>query len=198
MLLQTSVPFDTYSYVYLPLLIFGSRICDVTLGTLRHVFVARGIINRAPILGFFEVLIWIVVVKQVMNGANNWACYFAWAGGFAAGNFIGLKIEEKMALGLQVIRIITNQGCDELLAALSGANHGYTLVDAKGAKGPVKMIFTVVKRKNVEDVEAMIHNCNPKAFYSVEDVKDSSEGVFTKRDKRINYFSLIIPLKKGK
>ena len=100
-----ATPFDYYSWIFLPLLIFASRICDVTLGTIRHVFVARGIKNIAPVLGFFEVLIWIVVVKQVMSGANNWACYIAWAGGFAAGNFIGLFIEEKLLFFFQVFYI---------------------------------------------------------------------------------------------
>jgi uncharacterized protein YebE (UPF0316 family) len=196
MLLQTSpADFDYYSWILLPLIIFGSRICDVSFGTLRSVFVARGFRNLAPILGFFEVLIWIIVVKQVMNGVSNWACYLAWASGYATGSYVGLGIEERLALGLQVVRIITNQDCAELQSALAEGGHGITVVDAQGAKGPVKMIFTIVKRKNVEDVEVLIHKYNPSAFYSVEDVKDSSRGVFRSR-RKVNYARVLFPVRK--
>jgi uncharacterized protein YebE (UPF0316 family) len=196
MLLQAQPGFDYYSWIILPLLIFASRICDVSFGTLRHVFVARGIRNLAPIVGFFEVLIWIIVVKQVMTGANNWACYIAWAGGFAAGSYIGLGIEERLAIGLQVVRIITNQDCTELQKALSQADHGITVVDAQGSKGPVKMIFSVVKRKNVPDVELLILKHNPTAFYSVEDIKDINHGIFSARKKKVNYARLLFPIRK--
>ena len=188
--------FDYYSWLILPIIIFCSRICDVSFGTLRHVFVARGIRNLAPIVGFFEVLIWIVVVKQVMSGANNWACYIAWAGGFAAGSYIGLGIEERLAIGLQVIRVITNQDCTELQAALREAGHGVTVVDANGKEGPVKILFMVIKRKNLDEVEVLIHLHHPNAFYSIEDVKDSSHGVFSKRRRKMNYARLIFPLRK--
>jgi uncharacterized protein YebE (UPF0316 family) len=171
--------FDFYSWVVLPLIIFFSRVCDVSLGTIRHVFISKGYKSIVPFLGFFEVLIWIVVVAQVMQNLNNVACYLAWAGGFATGTYVGLRIEENLALGLQVIRIITNQSCEELLEALKRGNHGITVVDAQGAVGPVKMIFTIIKRKNVPQVVMLIHKFNPAAFYSIEDIKNTSQGVFT-------------------
>ena len=171
--------FDYYAWIGLPIIIFFSRMCDVTLGTLRHVFISKGFRKIVPILGFFEVLIWIVVVAQVMKNLNNWACYIGWASGFAMGTYLGLKIEEKLALGLQVIRIITNQNCDELLAAFKNENHGVTIVDAQGSVGPVKMIFTIIHRKNVQSIVKLIHQYNPTAFYSVEEIKDTSAGVFS-------------------
>lgn len=171
--------FDYYSWVVLPCIIFFSRVCDVSLGTLRHVFISKGFRKIVPLLGFFEVLIWIVVVAQVMKNLNNIACYLAWAGGFATGTYVGLRIEERLALGLQVIRIISNQNFDLLIKALKADNHGVTIVDAQGAVGPVKMIFTIIKRKNVRAVEKMIMQCNPTAFYSIEDIKNANQGVFT-------------------
>lgn len=172
--------FDYFSWIVLPVIIFFSRVCDVSLGTLRHVFISKGFRKIVPVLGFFEVLIWIIVVAQVMKNLNNVACYLAYAAGFATGTYVGLFIEERLALGLQVIRIITNQNCEELTTALRQENHGMTLVDAQGSMGPVKMIFTVIKRKNVQSVVTLIGKHNPSAFYSVEDVKKSSQGVFTK------------------
>ena len=171
--------FDYYSWITLPIIIFFSRVCDVSLGTIRHVFISKGFRTIVPLLGFFEVLIWIIVVAQVMKNLNNIACYLAWAGGFATGTYVGLYIEERLALGLQVIRIITNQNCDELIEALKHDNHGVTIVDAQGAVGPVKMIFTIIKRTNVRAVSKLITKYNPTAFYSIEDIKNANMGVFT-------------------
>ncbi len=191
--------FDFYSWVTLPIIIFCSRIGDVSLGTLRHVFMSKGFKKIVPILGFFEVLIWIVVVAQVMKNLNNVACYFAWAGGFATGTFVGLQIEERLALGLQVIRIITNQNCDELLLALKRENHGVTLVDAKGSVGPVLMVFTIIKRKNVQSVVKLIQQYNPSAFYSIEDIKNTNQGVFTESNAgSMASIRKLFPLRKGK
>jgi len=181
--------FDYFNWILLPLIIFFSRVCDVSLGTLRHVFVSKGYKNIVPVLGFFEVLIWIIVVAQVMKNLNNVVCYFAYAGGFATGTYVGLLIEGRLALGLQVIRIITNQNCDNLLAELRENNHGVTVVDAQGAVGPVKMIFTIMKRKNVQQVVQLIHQHNPTAFYSIEEIKDTNQGVFTSKSSR-NFASI--------
>lgn len=189
--------FDYYNWILLPLIIFFSRLGDVSLGTLRHVFISKGYRKIVPVLGFFEVLIWIIVVAQVMKNLNNFACYLAWAGGFAMGTYVGLLIEERLALGLQVIRIITNQNCDNLIESLKHDNHGVTLVDAQGAFGPVKMIFTIIKRKNVRQVVNLIRQHNPTAFYSIEDIKDTSQGVFTaKPSGRFASVSRMFPLRK--
>ncbi|MCB0410611.1 MAG: DUF2179 domain-containing protein [Flavobacteriales bacterium] len=180
MLQELFAGFDYYSWIVLPIIIFFSRLTDVSLGTLRHVFISKGYRKIVPVLGFFEVLIWIIVVAQVMQNLSNWVCYIAYAGGFATGTYVGLRIEEKLALGLQVVRIITKQNCDILIRELREENYGVTVVDAEGSSGSVKMIFTIVKRKNVKIVIEKIKINNPNAFYSVEDIKDTSQGIFTK------------------
>ncbi len=189
---------DLYNYLWLPILIFFSRLFDVTLGTIRHIFIAKGYKRIVPMLGFVEVLIWIIVVKQILNGINTWPCYIAWAGGFAAGNYVGLIIEERIALGMQIIRIITNLDHAPLVEALSKSNHGVTILDAAGSKGPVKLIFTIVKRENVQDIEDIIHEHNPSAFYSVEDVKDTSMGVFRSRGERNKFARWLFSIRKAK
>jgi uncharacterized protein YebE (UPF0316 family) len=197
MLLSTFDHSDYYNWIVLPLIIFFSRLGDVSLGTLRHVFISKGYRRIVPVLGFFEVLIWIIVVAQIMKNLNNIACYLAWAGGFATGTYVGLLIEERLALGLQVIRIITNQNCDMLLESLKHENHGVTVVDAQGAVGPVKMIFTIIKRKNVRQVIELIRKNNPTAFYSIEDIKDINQGVFsTKSSGGLASIRKMFPLRK--
>ena len=184
---------DLFNWVILPLLIFLSRMTDVTLGTLRHIFLAKGIKKLVPILGFFEVLIWLIVIGQIMKNLNNFMCYIAWASGFAMGTFVGMLIEEKLALGMQVIRIITNQECEQLIAALKTANVGITVIDGQGAKGPVKIIFTVIKRKDLDHVAGLIKGHNPNAFYSVEDIREASQGVFP---GGVSYFSRLFSVRK--
>lgn len=169
---------DLYNWVALPLLIFFARMCDVALGTLRGIFLHKGFKKLVPVLGFFEVLIWIVVISQVMKNLNNWLCYVGWAGGYAMGTIVGMKIEEQLALGLRVIRIITHQHNDELIDKLKEKRRGVTIIDGQGAMGPVKMIFTVVKRKEVKEVESLIAEYHPRAFYSVEEITTVRHGTF--------------------
>ena len=170
--------FDYFNWIILPLLIFISRLADVSLATLRHIFVSKGYKKIVPILGFFEVLIWLIAIRQVFNNVNNLACYIAWAGGFSAGTYLGMYIEEKLALGMQIIRIITHENTVELIEAFKKCQQGVTIVDGQGAIGPVKVIFTVVRRTTKTEIIKLIHEHSPDAFYSIEDVKSSSHGFF--------------------
>jgi uncharacterized protein YebE (UPF0316 family) len=190
--------FDFYSWVILPLLICLSRMCDVTLGTLRHIFMHKGMKRLVPLLGFFEVLIWLVVIRSVMKNLDNWMCYIGWAGGFSCGTMLGMYLEEKMALGLQVVRIITNQDCTGLLLAMKDAHHGITMVDGQGAMGPVKLIYTVVQRKQLKEIENLVALHTPTAFYSIEEVKNVNQGVFSSSGSRYSSIRELFPVRKGK
>ncbi|HEV57052.1 MAG TPA: hypothetical protein ENN87_06090, partial [Phycisphaerales bacterium] len=97
----------TIAQVLLPVAIFVARICDVSVGTLRIIAVARGRRVAAAILGFFEVLIWITVISHVMQNLTNPWCYVAYAAGFATGNYVGIRIEQMLAMGQLVVRVIT-------------------------------------------------------------------------------------------
>ncbi len=169
---------DTFTFILLPILIFIARICDVTIGTMRIISVSRGHKFLAPLLGFFEVLIWIIVIGKIMQNLNNIACYIAYAGGFAAGNFVGILIEEKLAIGMQVVRIITQKDASELIIALGTSGYGATSIAAQGSTGRVDVVYTIINRSNLKDVVEIIKKFNPKAFYSVEDTRFVSEGVF--------------------
>jgi uncharacterized protein YebE (UPF0316 family) len=176
------------SWVLIPLLIFISRVADVTIGTIRIVFVARGKKAIAPVLGFVEVLIWIIAMSQILKYANNWPSYLAWAGGFAVGNYIGLYIEEKLAIGNLVIRAITVRPANQLVEHLRAAGYGVTAVDAQGPAGDVSIIFTLVRWKDVKAVVAIIKTYNPKAFYTVEDVRFTSDVVFSPGSQKRSLF----------
>lgn len=189
-----------FSWVVLPVLIFLARICDVTLGTVRLIFVSRGFKYLAPMVGFFEVLIWILVIGQIMQNLSNWLCYVAYAGGFATGNYVGMRVAEKLSLGIVLIRIITQRGAHALLDRLRKSDYGVTSVDGEGAVGPVQVIFTIVPRREVGAVVELVKAYNPKAFYSIEEVGFVEKGVFPAR-KDFRYIGLerfLRPLRKRK
>ena len=170
--------FDWYGWVILPIIVFFARLTDVSLGTLRIIYTSRGKRNVAPFLGFVEVFIWIVVVAQIVKNAHSFTAYLGYAAGFAAGTFVGMKIEERLAIGTLVLRIILQQGSEELAARLRADDFGVTTVSGEGISGPVKLLYTVIKRKDLPKVSAIIHSINPKAFYSVEEVRLSESGIF--------------------
>ncbi len=151
--------------------IFFARIIDVSIGTLRIIFLTRGMKYLAALLGFFESLIWILAISQIMTNVNNWMAYIAFASGFASGNVVGIWLEEKIALGTLIVRIITRREADDLVKALRAADFGVTNIDAVGEHGPVMAIFTIVRRKALPEVIDLIRQYNPNAFYTIEDVR---------------------------
>lgn len=191
---------DIYALIGLPLLIFFARVCDVSLGTIRIIFISKGIKYLAPLVGFFEILIWILAISQIMQNLNNPFYYLFYAGGFATGNFVGIIIDEKLSIGTVGIRIITRQDAKDLVIALKKTNFGITVVDAEGSKGPVKIIFSVVKRQDMPEVINLVKKYNSKAFYSIEDIRYVSEVLpsYIKPWYKKNHFKLMSGLRKGK
>jgi uncharacterized protein YebE (UPF0316 family) len=180
MMLELAYLFDnwTFSWIVIPLLIFCARICDVSIGTIRIVFVSRGQKLFAPLLGFFEVLIWLLAIGKIMQNLDNVAAYLSYAGGFATGNFIGLWIEQKLAVGMVILRVITRKDASVLVSELENRGFGVTSIDARGNEGPVNIVYSVLKRNALETAIGLVKKMNPKAFYSVEDVRAVSEGIF--------------------
>lgn len=170
--------FDWYTWVVLPFIVFATRVLDVTLGTMRIIFLSRGRKLLAPLLGFVEVLIWITVVSQIVGGAHNMVAYVAYALGFAVGNYIGMVIENKLAIGTLVVRIILSGDGRKLVDNLREAGFGVTYVDGHGATGPVLLVFTVVMRKELDRVVDIIHTTSPKTFFTVEELRTVQQGIF--------------------
>lgn len=182
--MTTAIDPEVYTWVVLPILIFCARVTDVTLGTLRIIFISRGRRYVVPILGFFEVLIWIVAIGQIVQNLHSITSYLAYAAGFATGNYVGMVIENKLAIGTLIVRVILPTDAEQLCAQLSAAGFGVTRVDAEGATGQVALLYTVVKRKDYRDVLDIIKRIHPKAFVTVEEVRSSQEGIFPAHTSR--------------
>ncbi len=153
--------------------IFFARIVDVSIGTLRIIFLSRGMKYVPPILGFFEVLVWLTVVSQVVRNVTTPILLFAYAGGYATGNFIGILLERRLRLGSVILRIITRKDAARLIELLRESQLGVTKVKAESNGGDVHIIFMVVHRKNLKDILAIVKELHPRALITVEDVREA-------------------------
>ena len=167
------------NYLLIPVLIFFARVADVTFGTMRIIFISRGLKYLAPVVGFFEMSIWLIAISQVLKDGSPGIAFFAYAFGFACGNYVGILVEEKMALGISVIRIIPQFDAENLILQLKEEGFRTTSVDAQGQYGAVSLIFTVVKRKDIPHVLRKVKTNNPNAFYTIEDVRSAGGPMFT-------------------
>ncbi len=162
-------------------LIFVARVCDVTLGTLRISFISRGEKSLAPAVAFVEMIIWLFAISQVVLNLTNLAYYFAYAGGLASGVFVGLRIEERLAIGKRIIRTVMEGDGTDVVAAVKSAGFGVTSVRGTGGSSDVSVIFSVVDRGDVRRYMQVVEAHQPAAFVSVEDVSSVHQGVFPSR-----------------
>ena len=170
---------DTYP-VLLPLIIFFGRIIDVSLGTLRIIFVSKGERLKAPIIGFFEIFIWVVVISQILTRDDSMLTYLSYSAGYAAGNYVGILIEKRIAFGVILCRIYTNQSGRNLMKLFTLNGFGATMTHGTGSVNEVDIVETVLDRKHLKRISEIILEFDKDAFYVIEDVRTRSRGVFPK------------------
>ena len=164
-----------FAWVVLPILIFTARTADMTLSTLRIVSLAQGRRVLAPLIGFVESLIWLLVISQVLQHLANPLCVVAYAGGFATGNLVGLHLEQRLAFGMRLLRVILRDGADELVQNLRRAGFGVTVAAGEGLQGPVRILFTLVRRRDLGRALERVRAHSPRAFFTIEDVRQAGE-----------------------
>ena len=169
---------ELFLYVVLPLFIFFARIFDQSLGILRILFATKGYKYLVLIAGFFESAVWLIAISQIMQNLNNIFCYLSFAGGFAFGNYFGMYLENKLSIGSVIVRVVFQKDSEKTLEILKNSSFRLTELDAKGMDGPVKMIFSTVRRKALSNFISLLNKNNPSAFYTVEDVKKVKDGYF--------------------
>ncbi|WP_194776347.1 DUF2179 domain-containing protein [Pararhodonellum marinum] len=181
-----------FNYLIMPVLIFMARVMDVSINTLRIMFVLNGKKNIAPILGFFEALIWLLAIGQIFQNINNPMSYIAYAGGFAMGTYVGMTIEEKLALGKVLVRVITPQPMTQLIDYMKAKNYGFTSIGGEGKFGKVNLLFTVMKRDALKDFIEKVTSLDEKAFYTIESVKRVSEDEINIMEDRPRFTTRIL------
>lgn len=167
-----------------PVVIFLLRIVDVSMATTRTLLAMRNARLVVPVIGFVEVLIWIFAVGNAIKHLDSPLHVLGYAGGFATGNVVGLWLEEKLAMGLASVQIISRFGGVELAEALREKGFGVTEFLGQGREGKVEVVHTVVKRRQIDEVLAQVDRWDPDAFVSVEEPRTVRRGwMFSKRRK---------------
>lgn len=169
-----------FNYVILPILIVLARIVDVSFGTLRIIYLSKGYKWLSSVLGFFEVFIWLLAITRIFSNLENWVSYIAYPLGFAVGIFVGMKLEERIAIGQELIRIITRKDASELVKALREKGYSVTAIAAEGSTGEVGILYSIVNRKKIKEYVDTMKEFNPNAFYTIEDVKFVSQDLSAK------------------
>jgi len=164
------------SILFNALFIFVCRITDVTLGTMRMIFIIQGRRFIAATIGFFEVSIFLVAIAKAISGIDNILSVIAYSGGFACGTLLGITIEGKLALGWSHVRIISKNLSEKIADELRQSDYGVTTVDAHGIKGPIVLVYTVVRRKNVRDVLRISNKVDKDAFITMHDSRHMFRG----------------------
>ena len=159
-----------------PLVIFLLRIIDVSLATTRMLLAVRGQRVLVPIIGFFEVLIWLFAAGNAIQFLDSPLHVVGYAGGFAAGNVVGLWVEEKLALGLATVRIISEHGGVELADALREMGFGVTEFTGQGREGIVEVVYTVARRADTPRILRTVGEWAPDSFVTVEEPRAIHRG----------------------
>jgi uncharacterized protein YebE (UPF0316 family) len=150
------------------IIIFTLRLLDVGMSTVRIVLLGRGRRTPAAALGFVEALVWVLAITRVLSGIEDPTRMVAFALGFAAGTFLGSKVEEWLALGQSLVRIVAPVGTDPVAPLLRQQGYGATVLNGDGLSGEVRVTFCIVPRREVFKVTRLIHDSNPEAYVSVD------------------------------
>jgi uncharacterized protein YebE (UPF0316 family) len=164
-----------FHWVIMPLLIYCARVTDVSINTLRVIFMLNGRRLPAMMLGFMESLIWLVAIGQILQNVGSALSYVAYAGGFASGIYTGMLIESKLAIGNVMVRVVAERGAQGLIDMLRTAGYRFTCIEASGSRSEVTVVFMVVPRQQLSALLQQIEQADPTAFYTVEGVKHVSD-----------------------
>ena len=160
------------------LVIFGLRVLNITLDTLRMLFTLRGMKLWSWVVGFMVSLIYVLLLTSVLSNLNNPLYIIAYAAGFATGGVVGMWIEERLAIGFTNIQVISPRRGAVMAQKLREEGYAVTEIPARGKDGMVSMLSLSVRRKQVLSVEKIINDCDEAAFVTTEDVHPVRQGFF--------------------
>lgn len=156
--------------------IFSLRVADMTLDTLRLLFVVRGRKGISWVLGFFQSGIFVFAITSVLSDLDNPLNFIGYAAGFATGNVVGMWIEERLAVGHLRLNIISPKRGAAVAEAMRAASFAVTEIPARGRDGMVAVLSVSVLRKDAARAEQVVREVDPEAFMTAEDVRPMRRG----------------------
>lgn len=166
---------DPHAWLF-ALLIFALRICDMSMDTLRVLFVVRGKKLFVWILGFMQSVIFVVAISSVLTGERNYLNILGYATGFATGNIVGMIIENKLAIGHILVTIISSTRGSSIAERLRASGYAVTEIAGRGKNGTVFELHASVFRRDVDNIETIVLEADPTAFVTAEDVRPVRRG----------------------
>lgn len=160
----------------MPIVIFSLRVVDMSLDTLRMLFVIRGRKALAWVLGFIQSTLWVIAITSVLSNLDNILNIIGYAGGFATGIVVGMTIEERLAIGHGNLRIISPRKGSAITEQLREAGYGVTELPGRGRDGMVTILDVSVKRKDILNVRKLVDQTDPDAFITVEEIRPLHRG----------------------
>lgn len=158
------------------LLIFLARVLNITLATMRTLVMTRGLRVVSAVLGFFEALIFAVVISQVVQDLGNVWNLVSYSAGFAGGILVGLTIEQRLAMGYATLNIVSSHKAHEVAEAIRQAGFGATESWGHGSEGRVGLVRTVVNRREVSRISDVINKADPASFVTIEETRSVWRG----------------------
>lgn len=163
------------------LIIFLARVSDVSLGTLRMLMLVKGRRLPAATIGFFEALIYVNVLGRVLNQLDRWEYILVYSLGFAAGNYLGIFMEERMALGYAGVEIIVHSESDSLVQFLREKGFGVTVSEGWGKDGPKDILTVIVPRRQLTQLMSLVNDHDSKSFSIVMDARKTMGGYYQRQ-----------------
>ncbi|HPU01252.1 MAG: DUF2179 domain-containing protein [Firmicutes bacterium] len=161
------------------LIIFTCRVVDVSLGTVRIIYLTRGQSKLAAAIGFVEMIIYMIALSTVMGNLDHPVNVVFYALGFAVGSYVGSKIEEMIAVGYVNVQVITKERCNGMEEELRQAGFGVTAVDCSGMEGPHRILYVMLKRRDLPSFLKTIRQLDKDAFISISDTRKIVGGYFS-------------------
>lgn len=175
---------ELFGYIVIPLLIFISRIVDVSLGTIRILLISKGKKLSATGLGFIESAVWLLAIREILGNLDNVISYIAYPAGYAAGTYVGMLIEERFIKGKVILRVIVKKDLEALLEDFKEEKQNYTILEGEGLKGNSKILFVVLNQEKINSTLKKIKKHNPNAFYTLESLKYARDPIDLNPKKR--------------
>lgn len=158
--------------------IFFVRIIDVSLGTIRTLFTVKGKRIIASVIGFFEILVWFLVVKEALQtDENSIFIAISYSLGFATGTYIGSFLSNILITGKIEVRVFTENGT--LVDILRKKGYAVTVIDCKGYNTESKyMLYISVEKKKEKTLRNLIKENDVKAFIVENETNYVENGYF--------------------
>lgn len=161
--------------------IFFVRIIDVSLGTVRTIITVKGRRTLASMVGFIEVFVWFIIVKEALNTTETsiWIA-IAYSFGFATGTYIGSVLSDIFISGTLGVQIVTSNQNNEIIEKIRNEGYGVSVVDVRGKEDHINkyMLFIEIDKKRINSLKTLIKKLDSKAFMVVNETKYVHNGYF--------------------